>query len=53
MTELLMVMQELAANGCGTGIAWYLIVTEVFGNIDIVRHRTEELHSQHPIHQSL
>ncbi len=41
MTELLIVMEELAANGCGMGGAWYLILTEVFGALTIVRHGTE------------
>jgi acyl-CoA dehydrogenase len=42
MTELLIAMEELAANGCGMGGPWYLILTEVFGAISIIRHGTEE-----------
>ncbi len=40
MTELLIAMEELAAGGCGMAGAWYLIITEVFGGISIVRHGT-------------
>ncbi len=42
MTELLIAMEELAANGCGMGGAWYLILTEVFGAVSITRHGTKE-----------
>ena len=42
MTELLIAMEELAANGCGMGGVWYLVLTEVFGALSIVRHGTEE-----------
>ncbi len=42
MTELLIAMEELAANGCGMGGIWYLVLTEVFGGLTIVRHGTEE-----------
>lgn len=35
MTELLIAMEELVADGCGMGGAWYLILTEVFGAIII------------------
>ncbi|MBT9147088.1 MAG: Acyl-CoA dehydrogenase fadE12 [Syntrophomonadaceae bacterium] len=42
MTELLIAMEELAANGCGMGGPWYLILTEVFGAISIMQHGTEE-----------
>ena len=42
MTELLIAMEELAANGCGMGGAWYLILTEVFGAVSIMRHGTKE-----------
>ncbi|MBI2906029.1 MAG: acyl-CoA/acyl-ACP dehydrogenase [Chloroflexi bacterium] len=41
LTELLIAMEELAANGCGLGGAWYLILTEVFGALTILRHGTE------------
>lgn len=42
MTELLLAIEELAANGCGMGGAWYLILTEAFGALKIVRHGTEK-----------
>ncbi|WP_456370293.1 acyl-CoA dehydrogenase family protein [Geoglobus sp.] len=42
VTELLIAMEELAANGCGMGGVWYLVLTEVFGALSIVRHGTEE-----------
>ena len=42
MTELLIAMEELAANGCGMGGVWYLVLTEVFGALTIVRHGTEK-----------
>ena len=41
-TELLIAMEELAANGCGMGGVWYLMLTEVFGGLTILRHGTEE-----------
>jgi acyl-CoA dehydrogenase len=40
--ELLIAMEELAANGCGMAGAWYLILNEVFGALSIARHGTEE-----------
>jgi acyl-CoA dehydrogenase len=42
LTELLIAMEELAANGCGMGGVWYLMLTEVFGGLTILRHGTEE-----------
>ncbi len=42
MSELLIAMEELAANGCGMGGTWYLILTEVFGALSIIRHGTQE-----------
>uniref|UniRef100_A0A7C3MFF9 Acyl-CoA dehydrogenase n=1 Tax=Archaeoglobus fulgidus TaxID=2234 RepID=A0A7C3MFF9_ARCFL len=42
MTELLIAMEELAANGCGAGGVWYFVLTEVFGALPIVRYGTEE-----------
>ncbi|MHC1636430.1 MAG: acyl-CoA dehydrogenase family protein [Candidatus Methanospirareceae archaeon] len=42
LTELIIAMEELAANGCGMAGAWYLILTEIFGAISILRHGTEE-----------
>ncbi|MBO8179060.1 MAG: acyl-CoA/acyl-ACP dehydrogenase [Archaeoglobus sp.] len=42
ITELLIAMEELAANGCGMAGIWYMVLTEVFGALTIVRHGTEE-----------
>ncbi len=42
MTELLIAMEELAANGCGAGGVWYFVLTEVFGALPIVRYGSEE-----------
>jgi len=42
ITELLIAMEELAASGCGMGGPWYLILTEVFGALSILRHGSEE-----------
>jgi len=42
MTELLIAMEELAANGCGMAAPWYLVLTEVFGGMSMIRHGTEE-----------
>jgi acyl-CoA dehydrogenase len=42
ITELLIAMEELAANGCGMAAPWYLILTEIFGALSIIRHGTEE-----------
>jgi len=42
MTELLIAMEELAAGGCGMAGPWYLILTEIFGGLSIIRHGTEE-----------
>ncbi|HDN73838.1 MAG TPA: acyl-CoA dehydrogenase [Archaeoglobus sp.] len=42
VTELLIAMEELAANGCGMAGVWYLVLTEVFGGLTIVRHGTDE-----------
>ena len=39
---MLIAMEELAANGCGMGGVWYLMLTEVFGGLTILRHGTEE-----------
>jgi len=41
VTELLIAMEELAANGCGMAGMWYLVITEDFGGISIIRHGTE------------
>ena len=40
--ELFIAMEELAANGCGMAGAWYLILSEVFGALSILRHGTPE-----------
>ncbi len=42
ITELLIAMEELAANGCGLGGQWYLVLTEVFGGISIIQHGTQQ-----------
>ncbi|WP_202319788.1 acyl-CoA dehydrogenase family protein [Archaeoglobus neptunius] len=42
MTELLIAMEELAANNCGMAGVWYLVLTECFGALTIVRHGTDE-----------
>ncbi len=42
MTELLIAMEELCANGAGMAGVWYPVLTEVFGALTIVRHGTEE-----------
>ena len=42
MTELLIAMEELAANGCGFGGVIYLLISGVFGGLSISRHGTEE-----------
>ncbi len=41
-TELMIAMEELAAGGCGMAGAWYLILSEVFGGLTILRHGTED-----------
>ena len=41
ITELLIAMEELAANGCGLGGQWYLTLSEIFGGISIMRHGTQ------------
>ena len=40
ITELLIAMEELVANGCGLGGAWYLILSEIFGALSISKHGT-------------
>ena len=42
ITELLIAMEELVANGCGLGGQWYLVLTEVFGAVSIIRHGTKK-----------
>ncbi|MBI4284348.1 MAG: acyl-CoA/acyl-ACP dehydrogenase [Chloroflexi bacterium] len=39
--ELLIGMEELVANGCGMAGIWYLVLSEVFGALSIIRHGTE------------
>jgi len=39
-TELMIAMEELAAGGCGMAGAWYLILSEIFGGLSILRHGT-------------
>ncbi len=39
-TELMIAMEELAAGGCGMAGAWYLILSEVFGGLTVLRHGT-------------
>jgi len=41
ITELLIAMEELAANGCGLGGQWYLVLSEIFGGVSIIRHGTQ------------
>jgi acyl-CoA dehydrogenase len=41
-TELMIAMEELAAGGCGMAGAWYLILSEVFGGLSILRHGTQD-----------
>ena len=40
--DLLIAMEELVANGCGLGGQWYLVLTEIFGAISVIRHGTEK-----------
>jgi len=42
ITELLIAMEELVANGCGLGGAWYLILSEVLGALSIIKHGTDK-----------
>jgi acyl-CoA dehydrogenase len=42
LMDLLIAMEELAANGCGLGGQWYLTLTEIFGALSIVQHGTEK-----------
>ena len=42
ITELLIAMEELVANGCGLGGAWYLILSEIFGALSISKHGTDQ-----------
>ena len=42
ITELIIAMEELVANGCGLGAEWYLCLSEVFGAISIMRHGTQQ-----------
>ncbi len=42
LQELLMIMETLSSNGCGLAGVWYLMITEVFIGLPIVRYGTEE-----------
>ncbi len=42
MQEMVLVMEELCANGCGAGGVWYLVLTEIFGALPISRYGSEE-----------
>ena len=42
IAELLIAMEELAANGCGLGGQWYLVMSEIFGATSIIRHGTQQ-----------
>jgi len=41
LQELLTIMENLASNGCGLAGVWYLMITEVFVALPIVRYGTE------------
>lgn len=38
LTELLIAVEELAANGCGMAGVWYIGLTEIFGALPITRY---------------
>ena len=42
ITELLIAIEELVANGCGLGGQWYLMLTEILGALSIIRHGTQQ-----------
>jgi len=42
ITELLIAIEELVANGCGLGGQWYLMLTEILGALSIIRHGTPQ-----------
>ena len=42
VTELLIAIEELVANGCGLGGQWYLMLTEILGAMSIIRHGTRQ-----------
>jgi len=42
LTELLVAVEELAANGCGMAGVWYIGLTEIFGALPIVRYGNEK-----------
>jgi len=42
ITELLIALEELVANGCGLGGAWYLILSEILGALSIIKHGTDK-----------
>jgi acyl-CoA dehydrogenase len=41
-TELFIAMENLSGYGCGMAGAWYLILSEVFGGLSILKHGTAE-----------
>ncbi|GAB6274609.1 MAG: acyl-CoA dehydrogenase family protein [Peptococcaceae bacterium] len=40
--ELFIAMEELAANGCGIAGPWYILITEIFGALSIIKHGSRE-----------
>ena len=42
LQELLAIMENLSSYGCGLAGVWYLMITEVFIGLPIVRYGTEE-----------
>ena len=42
MQEMVVAMEELCANGCGAGGIWYLLLTEIFGALPIIRYGNEK-----------
>ena len=41
-TELFIAMEKLAAHGCGMAGAWFMVLSEVFGALSILKHGTAE-----------
>jgi len=42
LQELLAIMENLSSYGCGLAGVWYLMITEIFVGLPIVRYGTEE-----------
>lgn len=42
LTELLIAVEELAANGCGMAGVWYIGLTEIFGALPITRYGNDK-----------